>query len=361
MLREIELTGSPYTMGLQHGQQLAAEVAHLAHERFELARAFAALHGVDVDRSQCEQLARRHLEIHRNLLPHVVDEWQGIADGAGLPLEDVFFANALTDFQDVLWQAAEIEIHGCTSFLVHNDASEQNGPLLGQTWDMHASAEQVVTVFHRNPDNGPRSIVVSTAGCLTLVGVNEHGLAVGNNNLRPTDARPGIIYLALLHQALAQSNGEEAVSAITAEGRASGHNYLVAHESGFLADVETTATQHAVDKVETGWYVHTNHYLAPELQPLEDKQQDQRSTRFRLDQVKRRLSSADKPLSPESLRQQLSDHEGEELSICRHGEEREVRSCAFVVADPARRAIWARLGPPCQGTLQQYHLKDCAS
>jgi isopenicillin-N N-acyltransferase-like protein len=357
MIRQVELTGSPYTMGLQHGQQLSAEVAHLARERFELAQSFAAQHGVDVDRQQCIELAMRHLDIHRRQLPHVVEEWQGIADGAKLPLEDIFFANALTDFQDVLWQSAGAEVHGCTSFLVNSDATDHGSPLIGQTWDMHASAEQVVTVFRRFPDQGPRSLVVSTAGCLTLIGVNEHGLAVGNNNLRPTDARAGIIYLALLHEALAQSEWQPALDAITADGRASGHNYLVAHEQGLVADIETTATRHDIQLVKEGWFVHTNHYLCDELQALEDPDQDQRSTRFRLNQLQQRLATVDEPLGPELLRQLLSDHEGEQLSVCRHGEGREVRSCAFVVADPARRSIWARLGPPCQGELEEYSLE----
>lgn len=356
MLREIHLSGTPYSMGLEHGQQLRDEVHHLALERYELARNFAAARGARLTRQQCEEMARQHLSIHQQQMPHVIEEWQGIADGAGLPIEDVFFANALTDLQDVLWQAADVEVHGCTSFLVAADATRDGNPLAGQTWDMHATAQPVITIFHRTPDNGPRSLVLSTAGCLTLIGVNEAGISVGNNNLRPTDARPGIIYLALLHEALAQESWDDAAAALIGPGRASGHNYLVSDSDGQLANIETTATEHALFPVETGVYVHTNHYLSERLQALEDPQTDPSSTRHRLKRAGQRLAQEQQPFTPESLRLALSDHDGDDLCICRHGTERNVRSCAFVVADPAGRSLWARLGPPCEGTLEKYSL-----
>jgi isopenicillin-N N-acyltransferase-like protein len=357
MLREVHLSGTPYAMGLEHGRQLKQGVHHLASERYELARDFAARYGVCLTREQCEEMARRHLQIHQQQMPHVIEEWQGIADGAALPIEDIFFANALTDFQDVLWQAADAEVHGCTSFLVAPDASQDGHPLIGQTWDMHASAEQVITVFHRTPESGPRSLVLSTAGCLTLIGVNEAGLCVGNNNLRPTDAEPGIIYLALLHQALGQETWDDAQAALTATGRASGHNYLLGEAGGRLADIETTATEHEVFPVETGAYVHTNHYLSDRLQAIEDPQQDQASSQHRLAQARQRLASEHQPFTPERLREALSDHDGDQLCICRHGSGREVRSCAFVVVDPASQCLWARLGPPCEGSLEKYSLE----
>ena len=356
MLQVIELAGTPYEMGVQHGEQLKDQVHGLARERYEIAAQFARDRGVETTRQECLNLARAHLQLHREHAPQCYEEWSGIAAGADCPLEDVFFANALTDFQDVLWQTAGAEIHGCTSFAVDPSGSASSTPLIGQTWDMHASAEDYIRLFHRQPVVGPESLTMSTAGCLTLIGVNAAGVAVGNNNLQPTDARSGIIYLALLHQALQQTDWDLARQAITDSYRASGHNYVMAHESGACVDIETTATEHEEFTVDTPWYVHTNHYLAQRLKDLENPELDRRSTEYRLSQITRLLEGTELPLSPENLRSALADHEGDELSICRHGEGREARSCAFVVADPAARSLWASLGPPCQGNLAEYRL-----
>ncbi len=356
MLQVIELTGSPYEMGTQHGEQLKEQVRGLARERYEIACQFARDRGVEITREDCLKLARVHLQLHQEQTPRCYEEWSGIAAGADCPLEDVFFANALTDFQDVLWQVAGTEIHGCTSFAVTPAGSSSKTALIGQTWDMHASAQEYISLFHRRPPDGPESLTMSTAGCLTLVGINAAGIAVGNNNLQPMDARPGIIYLALLHGALQQTDWDQSRQAITGAYRASGHNYMMAHESGVCVDIETTAEQHEEYFVGDPWYAHTNHYLSEHLKGLENPQLDRRSTEHRLEQVRHALAATPELLSPEHLRSVLADHEGEALSICRHGEGREARSCAFVVADPAARSLWASLGPPCEGQLTEYSL-----
>lgn len=357
MLKLIELTGTPYEMGCRHGELLADGIRELSEIRLGLAQRFAAERGVSVTREDCVRLAKQHLPMHAEYSPECFAEWQGIAEGSGLPLEDVYFANALTDFQDVLARTGGGEIHECTSFIIGPDATADGVPYIGQTWDMHADAERFISVFHRRPNNGPASVTLTTAGCLSLIGVNEHGIAVGNNNLRPTDARPGVIYLAMLHTALRQSDWPAAVEAITQAPRASGHNYVMAHESGARSNIETTAESFHEFQIDEPWYVHSNHYLAPKLQPLEDPAIDRGSTEHRLQRLTERMSHASEPFSPDSLRQLLADHDGdEELCICRHGEEQAARSCAFVVVDPASKRLHAGLGPPCMTSLQQFQV-----
>lgn len=359
MLEVIRLSGSPFEMGLQHGRQLAPKIRELSDIRLGLACRFASEHGVLVDRDDCLALAREHLPIHEEHCPEAIEEWRGIAEGAGMPLEDVFFANALTDFQDVLWQFSGVEVHGCTSFAIGSEATADGSPYIGQTWDMHASAERFISVFHRTPDDGPESLTITAAGCLTLIGVNSAGIAVGNNNLRPTDARPGVIYLALLHQALRQTNFRDAVAAITDTPRASGHNYVLADESGARSNIETTGERHDEFQLDEPRYVHTNHYLSPELQPLEDPSVVRGSTEHRLARLQTRLAENTNPLTPEALRGLLSDHEGgEELAICRHGTGDDARSCAFAVVDPASRTLHAALGPACEASLAQFSLTN---
>jgi isopenicillin-N N-acyltransferase-like protein len=354
---EIRLSGTPYEMGVQHGRELKDQIRELSQIRFALACQFADERGIKADVDVCKKLARVHLPIHQELYPEVFAEWQGIADGAEMELEDVFFANALTDFQDVLVRSGNVEVHGCTSFAVGSDATADGSTYIGQTWDMHASAERFITIFHREPNEGPRSITLSTSGCLTLVGVNDQGIGIGNNNLRPTDAKPGVIYLAMMHQALRQSAWSAAVATITSAPRASGHNYMMAHKSGARSDIETTAAQFHEFQIDTPWYVHSNHYLAEELQPLEDDTMDRASTEHRLSRLSEKMANNKQPLTPQLLRELSADHEGgEELAICRHGEGEEARSCAFVVVDPNNQSLWAGLGPACQTELTQYAL-----
>lgn len=358
MLRQIELKGSAYEMGRQHGEQLKDSVRQLARIRLALAQRFATEHGVEVTEEECREVARRQLPLHEQYSRASFDEWRGIADGAEMPIEDVFFANALTDFQDLLWQRVPSEVHGCTSFAVGPEATADGATYIGQTWDMHASAEDFIAVFHRLPEEGPESLTMTTAGCLTLVGVNAAGVAVCNNNLRPRDARDGVIYLAMLHEALQQTDWESALAAITDAPRCSGHNYIVGHESGARANIETTAAKCDVDRVDLPRYVHTNHYLAESLIPWEDPTNESGSSKHRLERLRTRFAENDAPLTPTALRGLLSDHDGgQSLCICRHGTGEDARSCAFVVADPRGRRLVAALGPPCHDSeFQEFSL-----
>jgi isopenicillin-N N-acyltransferase-like protein len=345
-------------MGQQHGLLLKDNIHFLAKERYALAVEHAAEHGVKVSREACLRLAHQHLRHHERYSPPVFEEFEGIARGAQISLEELFIANALTDFRDVLWQhqPAPAGVPGCTLFAVRRRRTTDNVTYIGQNWDMHASAEPHLFVFHREPEDGPKTVAVSTAGALALIGVNEVGIAVANSNLQPTDARPGVMYLAIIHEALRQTHFGAACRAITDCQRSSGHNYLLADDDGTIVDIETTAELVDEFKPTQPCYVHTNNYLSPRLQALE-AEHDARSALHRLDRMSDLFEERQGPLDVPALQALLSDQEGgEELCICREGKGREPRTCAFVTLCPERRALWATFGPPNKSKAVRFGL-----
>ncbi len=44
---------------------------------------------------------------------------------------------------------------------------------LAQTWDMHDSATEHVTLIRVAPDSGPAALVFTTVGCLGQIGMNR--------------------------------------------------------------------------------------------------------------------------------------------------------------------------------------------
>jgi isopenicillin-N N-acyltransferase-like protein len=343
-------------MGVQHGRLLKEHIHALAGERYALAVQHAADNGVRVTREACLRLAHEHLAYHEKYAPAVFEEFEGIANGAQISMEELLMANALTDFRDVLWQRlpAPAGMPGCTAFGVRRGRTTDGVTYLGQNWDMHATAEPLLYVFRRQPEDGPTALTVSTAGCLSLIGINEVGIAACNNNLQPKDARPGVMYLALIHEALRQTHFGAACRAVTDAYRSSGHNYLLADSDGAIADIETTA-EHADEFQPTHpYYVHTNHYLSPRLKPLE-LDQDLRSSHHRLNRLVTLLEQQPAITGPEHLQRLLSDQDGgPELCICREGTGREDRTCAFAVLIPERRELWMTAGPPNRSRLTRF-------
>ncbi len=131
------------------------------------------------------------------------------------------------------------------------------------------------------------------------------------------DPRPGVMYLALIHHALAQTSLAAAVNAITLSRRMSGHNYYLAGADGEIVDVETTATQAEVITPAGGFYAHANHYLTPALIGLEAEGPN-RSTLQRLNRMNRLLHDLAGEATPSSLMQTMADQQGgRDGAICR--------------------------------------------
>lgn len=354
--RLIHLSGRPHEMGLQYGKLLRDEIHALAEERLRLAMAHARQRERPVSRAQCLALAARFLPAHAAYDAAVYAEFMGIAAGAAIAPELLLIGNGFTDYRDVLSLGKPDE--ECTAFWVRPQAAAGK-TLCGQTWDMHATAEPFVLLVHRRPEEGPETLSLTTAGCLSLIGVNDAGIAIGNNNLIPTDSRPGVVYLAMIHRALAARTWSEAVGAITAAPRASGHNYYLADAEGRLCNLETTAQRHEALDTETPTFVHTNHYRAPALLPLAAPLDPASTSRARESRLQALLAEAKTPITPEDLRRMLADHEGGASSVCVHPALADgSKSCGVAMICPQRRELWARTGNPCGGPLTRYALGE---
>ncbi|GAG15547.1 unnamed protein product, partial [marine sediment metagenome] len=241
-IRLIELSGSYRQMGRAHGEQFRDAIHEFAARRLEACVRQAESTGWPDPQADVLGFCESTLVAHQRFAPAVYEEFRGIAEGAEIGLDRLMMCNGLTDVIDVFGAGPDAPA-GCTAWLAAPEATADGFVLAGQTWDMHPWAEPFVVAFRRRPDDAPAGVALTTTGCLSLIGLNEAGIAVGNNNLQPTDARAGVMYLAIIHQVLAQTSLASAVNAITAASRMSGHNYYLAGPEGQIADVETTATR----------------------------------------------------------------------------------------------------------------------
>jgi len=349
----VSLEGTPYEMGRQHGERLRDEVYELAAERMWLSIRSAGVQGVDASEEDCLKLAAEHLPLFQEYVPAVWEEFRGIAEGAGISTEALFVGNGYTDFRDVLSQGRAAGLSECTSFLVTPEFTREGHALIGQTWDMHASAEAFVKLFHRRPAHAPETLVLSTSGCLSLIGISRAGVAVGNNNLCPTDARPGVMYLSMIHHALAQPDLEAATRAITDAPRSSGHNYVLAGE-GQIRDIETTAQEYAILPAEGAWMVHANHYLSKDLVRLEAEPPGI-SSLHRQKRMEDLFRASEGAMDADALWRFMSDREGGDTCICRTGATEAMgTTCGAAVLSPETGEIWVTRGNPAANEYTRF-------
>jgi isopenicillin-N N-acyltransferase-like protein len=176
------------------------------------------------------------------------------------------------------------------------------------------------------------------------------GLSVTGNEVSPTDERIGIPRLLQVRDVLTRRTVGEAVQAVLHPARASSYNWVLAHASGEVADVEGSATSAAVLTPRDGMLAHTNHYVHPAMLAFERSPRvDGSATRLR--RASQLLAEGVEP------RAALSDHENAPSSICRHGDEQGTKTVFWCIADLAAGAVSFGRGNPCASKTQTYRFE----
>lgn len=372
--RILHLRGTLRQIGHAHGEACRDEIAALADERLRLVLAEAEACRRPATAADVLAFAGGCVDVQAKALPRVHEEFAAIAEAARIEPARLMIANGFTDIVDVFARstaAGTVRARGgrpsstpggrasggCTSCVISADATDDGHALLAQNWDMHASAQRHVVVIERRPTDGPASLTLTTTGCLSLAGINAAGLAIGNNNFRTTDARVGVMYLALIHHALGCTSLAAAVNGIIQTPRLSGHNYLLIGPDGEPADVETTATTCEVLDPAGGFFVHTNHCLAERLRPFESDDAVDESTFARWNRMTRLLHEQAGAITPAVLMELLTDETGDgDRRVCRRDPNDTLRTCAAIVASPATRTLWVAPGPPAEATFVEMTL-----
>lgn len=355
-MRVLSFEGTPYEIGQAFGESCRAGIHELYEKRLRNALAQAkAYGGVVLDEAAILAISERCLPLVELYAPAGYEELTGIARGAGLDLLRIWAMNALTDLRDVAafndparWRevAPPPDGEGCSAFLLQADRSADGAGYCGQTWDLATDNMPHVLVVRRRPLGAPATTCLTTDGCLSLIGMNEHGVAIGTTNIRTTDAQLGVSYLDIIHEGLATRSLEDAVARVREAPRAGAHFYYGMDATGAAAAVECTALRsHRID-VPRGSYVHCNHVLIDEHQGLQAKGPLE-SSHHRQGRLSA-LLEAPRLLSPTDLRAFLADHDGDPNGICRH-DSGGISSNASVILCPSQRRFFAVHGPACQG------------
>jgi isopenicillin-N N-acyltransferase-like protein len=205
------------------------------------------------------------LASHNSFDPDLFEEMEAMALGAGISPAEAVIVGGFTDFVDVLRGGGATgltEEDDCTAVIVPDGLAGGAG-FLAQTWDMHDSATEHVTLIRIVPDSGPAALVFTTVGCLGQIGMNDAGIAIGINNLTATNGRVGVTWPFVVRKALAQTSLDDALVVVLEAELAGAHNYLLFDRTGTGYNIEAMPGYRALTRLELEPLVHTNHCLDP--------------------------------------------------------------------------------------------------
>lgn len=269
-IRELVVGGDAAHRGSVHGAAFHNEIRRYTEERVRLS-ANGTWSGRAVTVDETVALATKMLPAHRSFDPGLYEEMEAMARAAGISPAEAVIVGGFTDFVDVLradGATGLIEEDDCTAVIVPDEVAGGAG-FLAQTWDMHDSATEHVTLIRVAPPSGPAALVFSTVGCLGQIGMNQAGIAVGINNLTANNGRIGVTWPFVVRKALAQTSIDDALVVVLEADLAGAHNYLLFDGSGTGYNIEAMPGYRAVTRMEREPLVHTNHCLDHEAQLLE--------------------------------------------------------------------------------------------
>lgn len=321
--------------GLRHGEEFRPMIRELVEIRTELCLSVGRFR----DRAELRAIAQEHMPVLKRFDQGLTEELVGISEGAGVSEADIVVLNHYTDLRDIDPGAfggtmgrptspapMPEESHkalrrgneeGCSVVSSRSPAQQ----VLGQTWDMHGSAEPYVMMLGipegTDASGAPRPAawVFTLTGCLALAGMNRHGVAVMINNLRSVDAGVGVVWPAFVRKLLAAPDHATAKAIALDAPIGSGHHYIIGSPDNIFAFETSGALRETVFTGERGTYVHTNHCLDASVAER-TVVPDASTTRERY----RRLAPLEggPPLTVNELWTALGSHAGYPRSVCSH-------------------------------------------
>ena len=342
----VEVCGSSYEMGYQHGSQAAARVSRY-------------LGWIETLAGQPQDVLSRNalafLPALQAFSPAFVEEVRGLADGAGISFEQALLCQVRGEAARLSGTERHRPNEGCTAFAFTGSATAGGQPLAGQNQDLEPEFEDLAIVLRVKPNDGrPQALMVTFAGQLGYAGMNEHGLAHFNNALFDFEWRLALPRQPLKRVMLEQRTVAECVALANRWRTCSAANVVMCDRDS-IADVEVRPEGSALwpgDHPDAR--LHTNHYLTSEFAAFETHTIG--DSRARLARLAALTDGAWGDITVDTLKGWLADHEGDPGGICRHGANG-WHTIAGYIAEPAKGLFHVRRGHGCSGSWQTYEVR----
>lgn len=341
----LRIAGAPFERGRQHGEQAADLIRFNLEGYWRLFRHYAGL-----DRSAAmeqAQLYRGPIQVHT---PHLLEEMEGIAAGAGISLDEILALNCRTE----LLSTTRIPLcQECTAIFVAPERTADGHTLLAQNWDWSDILRGGTVLLRIEQPGLPTVLTLTEAGMVGKIGLNSAGLGVCTNFLRHNQRRLGLPFHLILREMLDAARLGLAAAAAYRAGRADAGNYLLAHADGEGIDLEAAPASVAWLHPRDGLLIHTNHFLVPRLQQGDTGTLESDNTLVRYGRATRLLQGWAGALTIEALMEILRDHFDHPKAICRHPDPTLPRveqsaTLASMILDLTAARMYVAVGEPCR-------------
>lgn len=321
----VRAEGSHYDVGVAVGKTMRQPIIHLfTREKASLGEKF--VYYVD--------MLEPFIDMTKRYFPQYMDEVRGIADGAGVDFQTLFFTNC-REVIDYLGSTSTAD--HCT--IVATPRSNQY--VVGHNEDWDAESLDILYIFDTVMD-AVHSFGLNYGDSVMgdSISVTSNGLIQAVNDLQHQDAQIGVPKKFIARAILDCKTLEEAEDIMKKVPRAAGFNHVLI-QGPRLWNIESSAKEYFIEKLELKKYVHTNHYVTA-LKRIDRGNQESEK---RYAKVKERLGGIN---SIKDIKQLLSDRA--DPRICREG------TIGSVIFDMPNKVAHIAYGQPTPESYVEYSL-----
>ena len=220
-LTMVHLSGTPYEMGRQHGEALRQEIQASVRRVLGYFRRYVKIPwlGPALVNWWLDDPWRQALPF---IPPAYLEELRGVADGSGVPLQELYRLHAIPD-----------RMYSCSSFAVWGRATA-GGRLIHMRnldWNIQAGIQDSAVVFIVHPRGKHAFVNIGWAGFVgVLTGINDAQLSVGQIGAETLDVTfRGEPMTFVMRRVLEEAdNVDEALKIVQQARRTVGVNYVFA-------------------------------------------------------------------------------------------------------------------------------------
>jgi isopenicillin-N N-acyltransferase-like protein len=223
--------------------------------------------GMGLDEAETGRLVRGFVPTIEAFDADYVAEMAGIAEGAGVPFEQVVLLNARTEILQLARRSREAEddADACTGAVLLPEATRDRVLIHAQNWDWKAECAETGVVLRVRREDGPDILTFTEAGGLARAGLNAAGIAITANYLQSSrDYTQSGVPLALIRRkALEQTHFALALRVVATTAKSASNNMIVSTAEGYAIDLECAPDEAFPLHPEAGLLVHANHWQSP--------------------------------------------------------------------------------------------------
>lgn len=341
----IDVSGSPYEQGFVHGKSAASLI------RWNIVTVKNLIQSSKISWESYNNYLNKNRNYLENHCADLLEELQGIADGANVSYDDILLINIQLYFM------ADKLPSECTTIIARGSATLDGKTYIVKNRDMRGEYKHII-LRRRYPD-GVNCTEVHVAGTVTYAGsgMNNMGLAVSTTGLwSPTHP----LDTSLIEQSELQLN----LSSILHECRCVDDVTKFVQKSKrmirlnlFAIDATKAQLYEVVDddyaaiQDDDGILVRSNHFLSEKLKDYSPTPEEYPSSYARYERATSFLKSRHGKIRFQDMLQIASDHENGGNCLCRHGGAAGSITSYSSICVLEDYQLWTSLRNPCESLV----------